>query len=118
MAVAAVPVKNASTVFGNKRIKVYDLNFSGSYATGGETVTASSVGLRKIDFVNVQGHVAEGSTPTTGNNVAVAISATGTSAAVRLYELGGGGLAGDPLQEKGAEAYITGQTCRAQFIGY
>ncbi len=64
MAVAAVPVKNASTVFGNKRIRVYDLNFTGNYATGGETVTASSVGLRKIDFVNVQGHVAEGSTPT------------------------------------------------------
>ena len=119
MAVSVSAVSGASTVFGNKRVRVYDLTFSSNYATGGETVNASDVGLKKIEHVQVSGQVAAGSTPTSGNPIGVIINSAGTSAAVRLYELGGTGAAGDPLAEKtNAEAYISGQTCRAAFFGY
>lgn len=119
MAVAISRVSGADFMQANKRIRVRDLTFSGNYATNGETITASEVGLRKIESVVLNGNVAAGSTPTSANPVGVIIASTGASVAIRLYELGGTGAAGDPLAEKtNAEAYLAGQTIRVEFRGF
>jgi len=39
------------TVFGNKRIVIADVDFDSSYPTGGESLQASDVGLKAIDFL-------------------------------------------------------------------
>ena len=39
------------TVFGNKRIVFADVDFDSSYPTGGESLQASDVGLKAIDFL-------------------------------------------------------------------
>lgn len=120
MAVALVEVTEASnTVWGHQRKTVYDLTFSGNYATNGETVNASSVGLNKFHEVYSVGNVSAASTPTTAVPLGYIIASSGASVAIRAYELGGTGAAGDPLREKdNAEAYIAGQTVRVAFVGY
>lgn len=50
MAVSATKVAGTSTIFGNKRVRVYDVTFDSSYPTGGEPLAASALGLRKIQF--------------------------------------------------------------------
>jgi len=117
MAVALAKVTDADCTFGNKRMKVRDVTFSGSYATGGETINASDVGLRRIDQCYSQGFAA-GSTPTSGNPVGTIVASGGGSVVLRLYELGGTGAAGDPFAEKtNSEAYISGQNVRLTFVG-
>lgn len=119
MAVAIARVAGADYVAANKRHRVRTLTFSGNYATGGETINATDVGLRVIEQVQLTGQVAAASTPTSGVVLSAIISSTGGSVVIRSYELGGTGAAGDPLAEKtNAEAYVTGQNVRATFIGY
>jgi hypothetical protein len=46
------PTNNdAHPVHGNQRVKRVSLAHSGTYATGGEVLTASSFGLQRIDFI-------------------------------------------------------------------
>ena len=48
----ALTVDNAvKTVFGNKRVRVHDVDFDSSYPTGGESLTASDLGLNKVEFL-------------------------------------------------------------------
>lgn len=50
----AVTVTNRyDDVVGNKRVVECDLALSASYATGGDTLSPASVGLRQIDAVSV-----------------------------------------------------------------
>ena len=39
------------TIMGIKQVVVFDVDFDDSYPTNGETVTASSIGLRNIDLL-------------------------------------------------------------------
>ena len=41
---------DAVSIFGNMRVGVYSLTFDSSYATGGEAITASELGLSEILF--------------------------------------------------------------------
>jgi hypothetical protein len=99
-------------VSGNKKVKVKKLTFSGNYATGGEALTASDVGLKKVEQVIPHGGVAAAS------DLATAIPVFynhGTSKFV-FYE---GSAAGTALAEKtNAEAYPTGCFLYATVIGY
>jgi hypothetical protein len=115
MAVTITKVSGADFVAGNKKVRTRDVAFSGSYAAGGDTVTASQLGLTKLYFVNMQGAMAAASTPTTANEVSIIIASNGQSLAIRQYE---NAAAGSPSAEKGAEAYITGQTLRLQAWGH
>lgn len=51
MALTIAKVTGADTVFGNKKVKVRTITFDSSYADNGESLTASDVGLRKIEQV-------------------------------------------------------------------
>ena len=112
MAVAITKVTGADYVAGNKKVKVRDLVFSGNYATGGESVTAANVGLRKIQQVIPHGGVSA------AGDLATAIPTYydhGTSK-FTFYE---GSAAGTALSEKtNAEAYPASAELRVTFIGY
>lgn len=69
MALTISKVTGADHVEGNKRVKVRTVTLDSSYATGGYSLTPSSVGLHSID--TVQG--------------GVAVSADGTSARTVAY---------------------------------
>lgn len=119
MAVAITSVAGADfSGLGNKRCRVRTLTFSGTYPVGGETVTAASIGLRKIEQALFHQPVAAGSTPANAEPLGCVYATDGQSVTIRTYQLGGTGVAGDPLIEKTAEAYITGLNTRVTFIGY
>jgi hypothetical protein len=115
MAVALAKIAGADFVTGNKRVKVRTLTFSGNYATNGETVTAASLGLKRIEQVYFGG-VAAASTPTTAVQMGAVIASDGTSVAIRSYEAAASAAAF--LEKDNSEAYITGQTVRATFVGF
>lgn len=112
MAIAYTAVTGAHRVEGNKRVRVFDLVFSGNYATGGEAWSLSSIGLRKVDFVRLSG----GAAPAGDEATAVVIGVDYTASKFVFYE---GSAAGTALSEKtNAEAYPAGCYIRAEFVGY
>jgi hypothetical protein len=105
------PVADSDCVWGNKKVKVKKLVFSGNYATGGESVTAANVGLKKIEQVIIHGGVAAATDLAT----AIAVFYDYTNSKFTFYE---GSAAGTALSEKtNAEVYPTGCFFRATFIG-
>ena len=117
MAVAiTTPYKGIDAVFGNKRIKTRKLVFSGNYATGGESITAASLGLRTIDNVLSPGGVAHSTDLATSNAVAFKVADDHKSVTVVHYEAAAANTA---LAEKtNAEAHATGSTVRITVIGH
>lgn len=110
MAVALTQV-GRNTVFGDKRIRIYDLTFSGNYATGGEALTAATLGFTNVDIVLLE-PVAKASDEAT----AVVIGYDYTASKVVAYE---GSTAGTALSEKtNAEAWPTGAYARVLVIGH
>lgn len=111
MAIAITPVTGASGVQGNKRVRVLDLVFSGNYATGGESFTASDAGLKVIDFVDAYG-VAVASDLAT----AIPVFYNHATSKFTFYE---GSAAGTALSEKtNGEVYPTGCKLRVRAIGF
>lgn len=123
MAVAVTVTKPTGVtdyVSGNKRVRIRDITFdTGTYVTGGNTVTAAQVGLKRIEIVNFGTQVAtNGTSGATANPVGVTYNSTNTAVTFQQYELGGTGAAGDPLREKdSAEATLANFTFRVQFVG-
>jgi hypothetical protein len=118
MATTATRVVNF--VAGNKKIRIYDIAFSGNYQDDGteSTVTAAQVGLKKIEAAIVQSGVAAASNLATGNPVAATVASTGASVEFTLYE-DLAAAAAAPLAEKtDNEAFLTGQAVRCLFIGH
>lgn len=112
MAVSIAAVAGADYVSANKRVKVRDLTFSGNYATGGESLVASDVALKKVTQVLIHGGVAAASDLAT----AIPVFYDYATSKFTFYE---GSAAGTALSEKtNAEAYPTGCKLRATFIGY
>jgi hypothetical protein len=94
---------------GNKRVRVRDVTFTGNYATGGEAITLSQVGLRTC--LTVYGTVTEGAGAATG----LPVRWDATNSKLQLYE---SGAANAPLAEKGsAEAYAATTAGRLTFVG-
>lgn len=100
------------TVFGDRRVGFYDVAFSGSYAAGGEAVTAALFGLNFIDYISSE------LSPSTSGTTSDVIAYKPTSASggsIFVYETGA--ATNGPLAEKGAEAYLTGETARVMVVG-
>jgi hypothetical protein len=118
MATTATRVVNF--VAGNKKFRIYDIAFSGSYQDDGSesSVTAAQVGLKKIEAAIVQAGAAAASALTTANPVAATVASTGASVEFTMYE-DNAAAAAAPLTEKtDNEAFITGQAIRCLFIGH
>lgn len=69
------PVKGANSTWGNKKMKVFDIQLTSgaNYTTGGETLNASAVGLKRIEQVNPLGN-ATASNGATSRTVSVLYS--------------------------------------------
>lgn len=115
MAVAITrPTPNPDTTWGNKKRRVRDIVFSGTYTAGtSEVITAAQVGLKVIDEVSVHGGCVR-ATAGTGNPVAI-VYPSATQVRVVAYE---GAAALSPLAEKATEAWEAGTAGRFTFIGY
>lgn len=100
------------------RFRFRSIAFSGNYATGGETITAASVGLKRILAVVPLDSLIRAANGVTGVLPVFDIASTGTSVVVRSLE-DAAGAAGTPLaQEKtNAEAYIANSKLDVLFIG-
>jgi hypothetical protein len=115
---ATKPTGVQDTTFGNKKIKIRDITFdTGTYVTGGNTVTAASLGLKRIDYVGMGTQIAtNGTAGATANPIGVTYAANGQSVTFQQYESAATGL---PLLEKtSAEATLANFTFRAMFIGH
>lgn len=118
---ATKPTAVTDGVIGNKKIKTRDITFdTGTYVTGGNTVTAASLGLKVIENCWIGTQVAtNGTAGATAVPIGVRYASNNTSVIFQQYELGGTGAAGDPLREKdSAEATIANTTFRVTFLGY
>jgi len=124
MAAAVITVTKPSDVkgawkVGNRQFHIRDITAdTGTYATGGFSVTAASLGLKHIDFCLIGSVATSGTAGATANSIGVRYDSTGTTLTFQLYELGGTGAAGDPLAEKtNAEAYLSNFTFRVLVAG-
>jgi hypothetical protein len=121
MAVAVTVTKpsgSQDTTFGNKKIKIRDITFdTGTYVTGGNVITAASLGLKRIDYMGMgtQG-MTGGTAGATINWIGVTYAAGGVSVTVQQYESAATGLPG--LEKTSAEATVANATFRVMFIGY
>lgn len=90
---------------------------TGTYASGGITITAAQLGLKKIYYASIDGGVATtGTAGVTANPLGITYATDGTSIVVWLYE---GSAAGTALSQKtNAEALETNFTVRLRVEGY
>lgn len=110
MAVAITRVTGADGVVGNKRRTVRDLVFSGNYATGGEALTASQLGLTRVETVTFHG-----SAMATDLATATIPVYDYANSKVVHFESGASGAA--QAEKTNAEAYPTGSAVRVTAIG-
>ena len=75
MATISLTEVPATTVFGNKRVSVAEVTLDSSYPTGGESITATQLGLKSVDFAITTVKSATGA----GVNVATAYYDNSTS---------------------------------------
>lgn len=113
MAVAAAKITGVDDiVVGNRKMVTRRLTFSGNYVTGGEAVTASTFGLRKLTRVLTAGGVAMASALSSGNG----IGWDAANSKFIFFESAATGLA--LLEKTTAEAYPTGCFIDVTVIGY
>jgi hypothetical protein len=113
MAVSAAVISGSpDTIWGNKDVRPRRLTFSSNYATGGEAITASTFGLKKLEQLLLQGGVAAASDKAT----AIPVFYDQANSKLTFYE---GSAAGTALSEKtNAEAYPTGCFLDVVAIGF
>jgi hypothetical protein len=83
------------SVFGNKRVAMAIATVSGTYGTGGETITAATLGMKRIDQMQVTSNATywgyyDHSTAKLRLQTATATEASGTitDGAVRILAIG------------------------------
>lgn len=110
MALTIAKVTGADTVLGNQKLKVRDITFDSSYATGGESLTAANVGLRKIYAVfGSVGTVSDGST-----GIVVKYDYTNS----KLVALWGNAGTASVLPEVTSTTDLSTYSVRLVFVGY
>lgn len=112
MALTLSKVANGSFTVGNKKVRTYDVTFDSSYATGGESLVASDVGLRKIIAVTGDGTF----TATEGGTTGVQVAYDYTNSKLQAF-WGNAGTA-SVAPEVTSTTDISTQTGRLVFIGY
>ena len=105
---------NPDFVAGNKRFKFRKITFDSSYPDGGEAVTASEVGLRKIDAVIFMGQVTK-----TDEEGAFAVSWDYDAGKIVVFEGDNNNAADAPFVEAGvATTDLSSYTVHALFLGW
>src|SRR4051812_46689162 len=94
---------------GNKKVRVYDVTFSGTYTTGGDALTPTALGFRKVEQFIPHGGATDGT-------VQYPVQYVYSSGNVKLFE--SGGAAGTAAAEKGSAESLTGITLRVTVVGF
>lgn len=103
-------------VLGNKKARIFDITTdTGTYTTGGETIQASSFGLKHIDAVIVCSTSTSGTAGATALPVGIRYGTGGTSIVLQYYESAATGLI--MLEKTNTEAMPSNQTTRVIVIG-
>jgi len=102
----------------NSKCRIRDIAFdTGTYLTGGITVTAASLGLKTIDMVRFGTQIAtNGTAGATGNWIGVRYAANRQSVIFQEYESAATGLAA--LEKTNAEANAANFTFRVEFVSF
>jgi hypothetical protein len=100
---------------GPYKCRIRDITFdTGNYVTGGNVITAASVGLKTIDFVGFGTQAMTGGTSgATINWIGVTYAANRQSVTFQQYESAATGLPG--LEKTSAEATVANATFRVEF---
>lgn len=103
---------------GPFKCAIRDITFdTGTYVTGGNTITAASVGLRTIDFVDFGTQaMTGGSSGATVNWIGVTYASNRQSVVFQQYESAATGLPG--LEKTSGEATVASATFRVMFYSY
>lgn len=109
MAVTLTRPAGGSFNIGNKKVRVVDVAFSGSYATGGEAITATQLGMRRIIGI-LAGTVTEAAGQTT-------LWSPHFDSANSKVKLFGAGTGATGITEHAAAAYASNTAGRLTFIG-
>jgi hypothetical protein len=100
------------------RFRFRTLSFSGNYATGGETITAASVGLKRILAVVPLDLMIRAANGVSGVWPVFDVASDGRSVVVRSLEDAAGAAGTAFGQEKtNAEAYIASSKLDVLFVG-
>ncbi len=107
--------KITSYVNGNKRVRIYDVQLTSgaNYTTGGETITAAAVGLRKVEKASPDG-MANTSSGSTAHGVGMLYQSNGN---VKIQAYSSNGAAPAAFAELGANANLSTFVTRVQFTG-
>lgn len=112
MALTVTKVTNGDYVVGNKKVRTRDITFDSSYATGGESLTASDVGLRSVVAVATDG----GAKNSAGTSL-VPVRYDYTNAKLQAYRYDGASAGKAFLEEVTAAVDLSAFTVRAVFTG-
>lgn len=108
MAAAMSPLTAGRFNVGNKKIRMADVTLTGSYPTGGETITPASLGMKRV--LNVLGNVTEAAGQTTN-------WAVHWDPANNKLKLFGAAVGATGMTEHAAAAYATATVGHLVFIG-
>lgn len=101
---------------GNRMFKVRDITAdTGTYTTGGFTLTAAQFGLRHIDFVLVGSVATNGTSGVAANPIGITYASSGTSVTVQVYESAAANVA--EAEKTSNEAYAANWTVRFLVAG-
>lgn len=113
MAIALTRVGNP-TVFGDKKVGVFDVALTGSYPAGGEIITPAACGMQRIEFALLDSNVAE--VDLTGAVLSKLDYLANGNVALVQYQTGA--LDVDFNPKTAAEAYASVSECRLLVFGY
>lgn len=117
MALTLTPVAGANFKDGNKRRRVYDVTFDSSFLSGGETLTAANVGMKKITEAIPHGAFRK----TADNTDAILVSYDYTNSVLCAYDqkdpaaTGGADIA---LPIVASTTDLSGYSGRITFLGW
>lgn len=101
------------TTIGNKKLAVYDVTFDSSYPTGGESLTASDLALKKIESVSCDG----GAKNSAGTSL-VPVRYDYTNSKLQAYRYDGASAGKAFLEEVANTVDLSAFTVRLTVIGY
>jgi hypothetical protein len=115
MALGTLTFIEATTLGGNRRVRVYSVvpSAGANYTTGGETITAAAVGLRRIIIA-----VCDGSAATATGDTAYAVKPLYQSdGSVKLVAHRTAASVNNPLLEAASNTDLSTYSVRIAFVG-
>lgn len=102
-----------ATVIGNKKMRTYDVTFDSSYVTGGESLTASDLGLKKVEQV-----LTDAGAKNSAGTQSVPVRYDYTNGKLQAYRYDGASAGKANLEEVANTVDLSAFTVRLTAIGF